>query len=180
MGGSSVETRQDIEQTLRRIAWHPANDPASRAGRAVTSQGHFSALCMLTGQEQQQQGPTQPNQTVLMGPCGSQQLRALCQFSSVPQSCLTSRPHGQQHARPPCPSGKSSLQGAANAPGSRERSTSAWLALPNRSEVPGFVAPRRMCLLDTYSSHSAQNTREWLAIFFLLSLFFLNAPLLQS
>ena len=26
------------------------------------------------------------------------------QFSSVAQSCLTLRPHGLQHARPPCPS----------------------------------------------------------------------------
>ena len=26
------------------------------------------------------------------------------QFSSVPQSCLTLRPHGLQHTRPPCPS----------------------------------------------------------------------------
>ena len=28
----------------------------------------------------------------------------LVQFSSVTQSCLTLQPHGQQHARPPCPS----------------------------------------------------------------------------
>ena len=28
----------------------------------------------------------------------------LLQFSSVAQSCLTLRPHGLQHARPPCPS----------------------------------------------------------------------------
>ena len=27
-----------------------------------------------------------------------------CQFSSVTQSCPTLRPHGPQHARPPCPS----------------------------------------------------------------------------
>ena len=28
----------------------------------------------------------------------------LIQFSSVPQSCLTLRPHGLQHTRPSCPS----------------------------------------------------------------------------
>ena len=29
---------------------------------------------------------------------------ASAQFSSVTQLCLTLRPHGLQHARPPCPS----------------------------------------------------------------------------
>ena len=41
---------------------------------------------------------------VSLFPCAARSLRDTGQFSSVAPSCLTLRPHGLQHARPPCPS----------------------------------------------------------------------------
>ena len=40
----------------------------------------------------------------MLTPCTTTYSCLSVQFSSVTQSCLTLRPHGLQHARPPCPS----------------------------------------------------------------------------
>ena len=146
------------------------------------SQGHLSALHAHWSRSSSSRAPPSlSNQTVLMGPCRSQQLRALCQFSSVAQSCLTLL-NTADSSTPGLPvhQGRALCREPLMLPGPGRGRPGLGLLYQTRVRSPGFTAPRRMCLLDIYSSHSAQNTREWLAIFFLLFLFFLKAPLHQS
>ena len=65
------------------------------------------------------------------------------EFSSVTQSCLTSRPHGPQHARPPCPS-----------PAPRVYSNSSSLSWWCHPTIASSVVPFSSCLQSFPASGS--------------------------